>query len=258
MLMPNLATAKKEVKQAEVNSQKSWDKFNENKKQFGIGDSRTVRAAEAMESSIDDLKGRKKNLSKVDTESRKQMLGILSVSNPASTKIAEDSSKATKTKRKEWQNTMDDVNKLVSADVTTPGHEVKFTAQGKKVRAHALPPGDEIVIRIDQQSRVIAHEVAHTIEMKNPRILQRAEDWRDNRTKGEREQLLSKITGNKNYGKDEKTKPDKFIHPYIGKPYKNATEVISMWLERMLDDPVKFAKDDADMFDFVYAALRSG
>jgi hypothetical protein len=211
-----------------------------------------------MLSSLDDFKSAKVNLSKVDIQSKNQMLDILKVSNPANTKISADSSKTTKAKRKEWQNTVNDVNKLVSADVTVPGHEIKFTTQGKKVRAHALPPGDEIIIRTDQQSRVIAHEVAHTIEMKNPRILQRAEEWRNNRTKGEREQLLSKVTGNKNYRNDEKTKPDKFVNPYIGKSYKNATEVISMGLERMFDDPVKFANDDPDMFDFIYAVLRSG
>jgi hypothetical protein len=169
-----------------------------------------------------------------------------------------DKSKISATTRKEWDKTMKDFNRLVSDDVTVPDHTVEFSVTSQK-RASATPPGDRINISKNTRSRTIVHEVAHTIEMKNSRIQERANAWRDRRTKGEKEILLSEATGNLNYREEEKTKPDGFFSPYIGKSYKSgATEVVSMGIERMFNDPAGFAKEDPDMFDFIYAVTRSG
>ena len=43
------------------------------------------------------------------------------------------------------------------------------------------------------------------------------------------------------YSANEITKKDKFIHPYIGKEYSDASEVFSMGLEQIFE-PTKFVR----------------
>jgi hypothetical protein len=62
------------------------------------------------------------------------------------------------------------------------------------------------------------------------------------------DQFVAKANGQKKYhyvGKD-------YVH--LGKHY--ATEVTSMGIERLNDDPIEFAKNDTDFFDHVIRILR--
>ena len=84
------------------------------------------------------------------------------------------------------------------------------------------------------------------------------------RTKGESIQSLRSITGNKGYKSGEKTKKDNFFSPYCGKLYNcyesyisaDATELMSMGVQRLFENPKQFAKEDREYFDFVIANLR--
>lgn len=53
------------------------------------------------------------------------------------------------------------------------------------------------------------------------------------RTKDEKEISMSDILYW--YGQNERTKKDNFISPYIGRTYKNATEILSMGLESLFE-----------------------
>jgi hypothetical protein len=109
------------------------------------------------------------------------------------------------------------------------------------------------------EKRVVAHEVAHVLEMNNPSVYQAAVAFRERRTQGEKTQSLRSATGVANYGAGERTRADKFLHPYMGKEYPSymgATEIISMGLEYMYAEPVRFARDDPDYFDFIYTLMR--
>ena len=46
--------------------------------------------------------------------------------------------------------------------------------------------------------------------------------------------------------------------PYISKEYKNASEILAMGMEIMYRNPVYLAKNDPDMFDFIYSVVRRG
>ncbi len=49
----------------------------------------------------------------------------------------------------------------------------------------------------------------------------------------------------------DKAFPDPAEHYYIGKNYNNASEVLSMGLQKMYRDPINFAKQDPEYFKFV-------
>jgi hypothetical protein len=52
---------------------------------------------------------------------------------------------------------------------------------------------------------------------------------------------------------------DKFISPYMGKICDSgSSEVLSMGLELMYRNPIYLAKNDPEMFDFIYSVVRQG
>lgn len=60
------------------------------------------------------------------------------------------------------------------------------------------------------------------------------------------------------------TRKDNFKDPYCGKDYidrrgkRVATEILSMGVQMLFTDPVGFAKDDREYFDFVVGVLGCG
>ena len=98
------------------------------------------------------------------------------------------------------------------------------------------------------------HELGHWLEDRNPTIHKRAVAFRDQRTKGE---TAVHIKG-RDYTKNEVFKPDNFPDEYSGKIYTNnhATEIISMGLQHMADEPWRFAMKDPEYFAFMWETLR--
>jgi hypothetical protein len=226
-------------------------------KEHGI-DSPETKKARDKQGQIIREKGRvRSRISDINQELRKDTLDLLAVDDPSSLGMSSDTTKK-KADREKWGNVMGDVNSVVSTQVTIPNHEIKI--EKRKVRANASWGGNQITVADYDGMNTIAHEIGHTIEMKNPRVLQRATEWRDNRTKNEDYISMNQATrasGVGGYGRNEITKPDKFFHPYIGKSYRGATEVISMGIGEMISDPVGLMEKDSDMFDFIYAVTRS-
>ncbi|MGL5923834.1 MAG: phage minor head protein [Chroococcidiopsis sp.] len=115
-------------------------------------------------------------------------------------------------------------------------------------RAYANRSGD-LSIGSNPDKRVIFHELGHHVEYESDTTLQAAKSWIKSRSTGEA-QSLKALAGEK-YEDDEIAYPDKFIHPYVGKIYPDATEVVSMGIEyfttgkKMLElyqaDPEHFA-----------------
>ena len=81
-----------------------------------------------------------------------------------------------------------------------------------------------------------------------------------------KQKALNKIASG--YRRDEYCKPDKFFDPYCGKLYTlfggrdrsfvdgTASEIMSMGLQHLFEDPINFAKEDREYFDFVISNLR--
>ena len=126
-------------------------------------------------------------------------------------------------------------------------------ANGKTGRANAT--GNIINITSKHGVTTYIHEAMHWIERVNPNVLANSIAFLEYRTKGETPEKLKKLTGI-NYDNTEIAKPDKFFDPYCGKIYDRATEIMSMGVQRLFEEPEKFMKEDKEYFDFVIANLQ--
>lgn len=112
------------------------------------------------------------------------------------------------------------------------------------------------------------HEMGHAIEDHHPAIMRESVNFLMRRTLSEKTQSLNDLYSQKlgqkvtAFGKEEVARPDKFHDPYVGKQYvaadgrHYATEILSMGIERLHADPIKFQKEDSDYFDHVINCLR--
>lgn len=161
-----------------------------------------------------------------------------------------------KSDQKEWAKGVDAFGRMIG-DKLMDNTTVVFWGSGDADRAYALV-GDvkHIYIFKNDKPRTVVHELGHVLEHHNPQIQQAAFDFLNRRTRGETPVPLKKYSDF--YGDDEMTTPDNFTSPYVGKRYQHkSTEVVSMGLEYMYADPVQFAKDDPDYFDFIYNLVRN-
>lgn len=102
---------------------------------------------------------------------------------------------------------------------------------------------------------IFLHEFGHSVEFYNPKARKLIQDFRKSRTKGEKLEKLSKLTKNHRYADNEVAFKDKFFNPYIGKMYPGvqggATEILSMGIQEMFHDPIKFLRKDPEMFELI-------
>lgn len=116
----------------------------------------------------------------------------------------------------------------------------------------------------DAQSTMY-HELGHRQENTNHNILRLEGEFFDRRTKGDEEQPLSKLTGDKSYDQNNETaKPDNFKDPYMGKRYAGrwtgkawAYELLSMGAEGIYQGKYDLYSDE-DMAKFILGLLLKG
>lgn len=146
--------------------------------------------------------------------------------------------------------------------------DVDIRDAGKGARASAK--ANRIELASNTKTDSVIHEMGHFFEHSQTEIYEAADAFLKRRTRGEMSISMNKAAKSKAYGSDEVTKKDKFIDPYMGKIYAGAihpftgkvikgtrsTEIISMGIEEMYLDPVRFARRDSDMFDFIYNICR--
>jgi len=120
---------------------------------------------------------------------------------------------------------------------------------------------------------VVAHELGHALE-EFGETHELVSGFLQSRTQGEALQILNDALGTDRYEDWELGREDKFARAflgrllglnkeqakgrafYTGKRYEGASEVLSMGLELLYDDPVGFAQRDPEFFDFVVGLLR--
>ena len=162
--------------------------------------------------------------------------------------------KVPKKRQEVWEAGIDGFRSLVPegiADaavmgVTTPRKGTRRSYCDKTLAAVTASAGSSTVV----------HELGHALEWASPAVHQKALEFYERRTRGERAEWL----GN-SYGRDEVTRRDKFEVAYVGKDYgggRQHTEVISMGLQQMFSNPGRFAKNDPDYFDFVWNDVLHG
>lgn len=144
---------------------------------------------------------------------------------------------------------------LVSKKVM-PATRTATVVPSRSRRAFAYPDQGTVHLGKGTASQVTVHELGHLLEA-DPDIKRAAMEFLERRTTGEKAERLRDVTGIKAYGRNEITKKDGFFSPYVGKQYDDGfTEVVSMGLEKMAEDPAEFAKIDPDHFRFIYQLCR--
>lgn len=105
---------------------------------------------------------------------------------------------------------------------------------------------------------VAVHELGHIVEWDHPQYRKYVKRFLHDRIGDEKPISLREI--HRAYGEDEIAYRDRFKSPYIGKIYLygdfESSEVISMGVQYLYQDPVAFANDDPEYFDFIVSYLR--
>ena len=155
----------------------------------------------------------------------------------------------------------------VVAHAGGPSVRVKLAAipLDEEQRAHHLG-GKDGLIRLGNQPnpKVLIHEMGHLLEDQVPGWAARAREFLDYRAGDEKTRLLQDVL-DKRYDKHEKGRKDKFDQAfgdagwYVGKEYKHkATEITSMAIEKLFEDPVTFAAKDPEYFAWIVGMLDGG
>lgn len=115
------------------------------------------------------------------------------------------------------------------------------------------------------------HEIGHMVDHFNPDLVRIEKEFVASRTKGEDATRLNDIFPGFGYRLSETTKKDDFINPYVGKDYKDATEVLSIGLESVFepgkgqlksvtngDHIYKLITDDPEYFNLIIGLILKG
>lgn len=115
------------------------------------------------------------------------------------------------------------------------------------------------------RSATVVHEMGHWLEELSSKAAKARQAYLAQRTAGEPVQKLSTLFPGHGYRSNEVAKPDRFLKPYAGKQYGpdgelttngRLSEMISMHVEWLYDDPLKLARDDPEGFRWIYNLLR--
>jgi hypothetical protein len=146
----------------------------------------------------------------------------------------------------------------------------KVRAQYSSSRAHYDLKG---TIVGSSTPEVVAHELAHWLETQRKDVLDRLIAFRTRRlAPGEQTVSLRSLFPSSRYDPGEITFKDRFGHAYTGKVYRRstykwetgrgtyvteeyATEILSMGIETLLQDPVSFYRNDREFFEFIVRTI---
>ncbi len=201
---------------------------------------------------------------KLKLEQRRALRELLYVDNPSTFDVVHKSKFASSDPRTAaLNNGIEEFQRLVSANIIPPGSALQVRKGGRGRSSM----GQVMSLTTTARERTVVHEMGHWLEDVNGVVHEKAIAFLDRRTEGDPVVTMNRAVRDKfdrkgYYDGREKTKPDEFRDPYIGKQYIGrdgqpyATEVISMGLEYMYQAPVAFAQEDPDMFDFIYRVVR--
>lgn len=143
----------------------------------------------------------------------------------------------------------------------TANLEMKVDVRQSLDRASGGP--GRIAIERGSDIGVIIHELGHNVEYKGGAALRAKRlAFFESRTQGDKVELLRELFPTANYGRNEKIKRDKWIEPYMGaiydddSPNKAASEIISMGVQMLYENPLELIQKDPEYFDFLIGYLR--
>lgn len=154
---------------------------------------------------------------------------------------------------------VDFLENMVSRDFSIDG--LRFT----KLRPGGRAEYDPITrsVTVDADIGTIVHEMSHHLEIRNRDILKAAIQFREKRRNGEDYVSLKSLYPKKKYKRKEMAFEDEWVKKgwsdaYPGKIYPKdfATEIVTMGMEKMYNDPISFAKNDPEYFDFILKFIQ--
>lgn len=137
--------------------------------------------------------------------------------------------------------------------------DYNFVVEGGRASYSAV--SNTVTVSTRDSMGTLLHEFAHSLEGNNY-VLKQAVEFLNRRTA--KSKLLKLKSINKAYRSDEVYKNGGFFNPYVGKIYKanssttrnykglKATEVISMGLQQMYENPVRFKIQDREHYELIY------
>ena len=152
-----------------------------------------------------------------------------------------------------WQRGAEEFNALVSVDVA-PSSSARF---GQFVGRENYDPNTRIVqVQATSDTRVIVHELGHWLEDHNADVHRKVVAFYEKRTQGYNLEWMGP-----GYDRREVARKDKFLNLYMGKEYvaggdRYATEILSMGLDHLYNKTALLARQDPEMFDFIFNVVR--
>lgn len=195
---------------------------------------------------MEDLTGR---LRELHNQEREATAKLLQVENPAKFEVKLQG--FGKTTLSKVRQAVEEFRKFVSLDLQG---KTASLARNPRRRDYYSPTQKTAFVKGD--TAVVIHELGHWLEDTVPEHFAAIMDFYRARTAGEQAIPLSRATGNRGYSFFEVTKVDRFMHPYMGKVYPNASEITSMALQYFYERPLEFAEKDPEMFDLIYNLVR--
>lgn len=167
---------------------------------------------------------------------------------------------------------LDLVTSIVPADRLPSGLGLQIIRDS---RLRAFQVAGNIKVSDQHTPSIVAHELAHAMEHTHPDILRKSAAFLYDRGAGEAAKPLSKLEPGVKYESVEKALKDKWAEKggraYIGKIYvrgyssnmtrddfianTEASEILSMGIQRLLESPVSFQRQDPDYFNFIKSQL---
>jgi len=140
-----------------------------------------------------------------------------------------------------------------------PNRDIRTTIKSGVDRAYASGGGlrSNIVIMAKERGDVLFHEFGHIVENTVPEVFDAVTALYKRRTAADVAERLRDYFPMYEYSPDEITLRDRWVHPYIGKKYAfGATELVSSVFEFLFRDPARLMRDDPELFETVWEALR--
>jgi hypothetical protein len=129
-------------------------------------------------------------------------------------------------------------------------------------RAYAITAQNSVHVPRSADVKTYVHEIGHLVESGygSDEILVKAKAFLRERGRRDPDGLrpLNQIKNSSMYGRDEVAYKDEFIEPYMGKVYStgHSTEIISMGLEMLYENPGMLAAQDPEFFVWLLDTLR--
>lgn len=161
---------------------------------------------------------------------------------------------------KRTEKTLQNIEAFMHPDVASIIQEKGISVYAQHPQTRASSSENDITVPEDCSDATLFHEIGHVIEKTIPELKKKCFLWRDSRRDPQKgTMLLSEVTGNSKYGKEERVVVDDFIDPYVGKVYPGGgTEVFSMGLQQFAtpESLRLFAEKDFDHFSFIVGILK--